>query len=272
MAGNPHRLQRRSFIPHYPRTAAGRIWELMILPALIVLGLYLVVRYSGLLPHSVAGVSLGMLAMNAALTLMRLGIAYILALVIAVPLAIAATHSPLAQRILLPLFDILQSVPILAFFPIIVAIFIHAGVTNGAAIFILFLAMLWNIVFALIGGVGLIPKDILYAAEVYGVRGFAYFRRILLPAVVPQMIVGSILALAQGWNIIIVVEVIRTYLPPGSPIGNLPGLGSMLVSSAAEGQSSVFIVAFAAVVLIIACINFFVWQRLLKYAQRFRFE
>ena len=48
----------------------------MVLPALIVLGLYLVVRYSGLLPHSVAGVSLGMLAMNAALTLMRLGIAY----------------------------------------------------------------------------------------------------------------------------------------------------------------------------------------------------
>ena len=257
---------------HYPRTPGGRMWEFFVLPAIIIVGIFLVLRFSGVFPSSVAGVSLWGIVHASLLTVGRLFIAYVFALVCAIPLALLATHSRLAQKILLPLFDILQSVPILAFFPILVVLFLSIGFTDGAAIFILFITMLWSIVFALIGGVGLIPREITYAAEVFGIKGFSYFRRILLPSIIPQMVVGSILAIAQGWNIIIVAEVVRTYLPASSTVQNLYGIGSLLVSAAAQGNNNLFIAALGAAVFIIALVNFFIWQNLLRYAQRFKFE
>jgi NitT/TauT family transport system permease protein len=272
MPRHSHPHLRHAMVIHYPHTAQGRVWEFFILPALIVIGLFALLRYSGLVPTSIEGISWHALFLASLFTTLRLAGAYALAIICAVPLALLATYSNWAQKILLPIFDILQSVPILAFFPILVVLFINIGFTNGAAVFILFLTMLWSLVFALIGGMGLIPREINYAAEVYGVRGFSYIRRVLLPSIFPQAVVGSILAIAQGWNIIIVAEVIRTYLPASSHAQNLFGLGSLLVSAAAQNQNNIFIAALGSSVLIIALVNFFIWQKLLKYAQRFKFE
>jgi NitT/TauT family transport system permease protein len=202
----------------------------------------------------------------------RLAVAYVLAVIFAIPLAILATFNATAEAILLPVFDILESVPILALFPVIIMLFINFNFLNGAAVFILFLSMLWNIVFTLVGGLKIIPKDIVSAAQIFGIHGFAYFRRVLLPAIVPQLVTGSILAVAQGWNLIIVAEVLRTYIPGGTAAQDLFGVGSILVDAAANSQTMVFIEAVLVMVVIIGLFNFFVWQKLLHYAQKFRFE
>lgn len=205
-------------------------------------------------------------------TLIRLGIAYVLALAVSVPLVALATRGPVAEKIFLPFFDVMQSVPVLAFFPLIAGVFLQFGFTDAAAVIVIFLSMLWNIVFSLVAGLKAIPRDIFWAAQVFGVKGFAYARRILLPAVTPSLVVGSLLAWAQGWNIIIVAEVLHTYIPNGTGAQDLFGIGSVLVDSVAAGQTGTF--AFAVVFLIgaIALINFFVWQRLMQYAERYRFE
>ena len=244
--------------------------ELFLAP-IVTVAAVLILQHSGIL-HLVGSESAETVARAAIYTTLRIVAAYLLALACAIPLAVAATHSPVLQKTLLPLFDIVQSFPMLAFFPVIIAFFINIGSPDAAAVFMLFLAMLWNIVFAVVGGIGGIPRDIIYAAEVFGLRGWTYVRRVILPAIVPQTVIGSILAVAQGWNIIIVAEVIRSYVPVGSAVQNLPGLGSMLGTSATAGASGTFITALIIVVLIIAIINFFIWQNLLTYAQRFRFE
>jgi NitT/TauT family transport system permease protein len=107
---------------------------------------------------------------------------------------------------------------------------------------------------------------------VFGVKGGDYVRRILLPAIVPYAITGSLLAWAQGWNIVIVAEVLHTYIPGGSPSNDLFGIGSMLVNATASGQNGIFIVAILAMVLLIGFLNFFIWQKLLHYAERYKFE
>jgi NitT/TauT family transport system permease protein len=205
-------------------------------------------------------------------TLERLLIAYGLAVVVAVPLALLVTAGPFFETIFLPLFDILESIPILAFFPVLILVFIRYDFLNGAAVFILFLAMLWNLVFTLVGGLKIIPTDVKNAARVFKVNGFSYLRKILLPAIFPQFVTGSILAFAQGWNLIIVAEVLHTYIPHGSAAQDLFGLGSLLVQASAGGQNNLFILSLFAMVLVIAFLNFFVWQKMLHYAQRFRFE
>ena len=132
--------------------------------------------------------------------------------------------------------------------------------------------MLWNIVFSLVGGLNVIPADIKSAAHVFGIKGFSLIRKITLPAIVPYIITGSLLAWAQGWNIVIVAEVLHTYIPGGATSNDLFGIGSMLVNATAGGDNGVFVVAILSMILLIAFLNFFVWQKLLHYAERFKFE
>jgi NitT/TauT family transport system permease protein len=205
-------------------------------------------------------------------TLFRLLISYVFALVFSVPIALLITKTERMERILLPISDIIQSVPVLAFFPIVVLVFIKLHATEGAVIFILFMAMLWNLVFSMIGGLKTIPKDILDTAKIFDIKGFRKLRYVIIPAIFPYIITGSLLAWAQGWSILIVAEALHSYIPNGT-FGNDPlGLGSLLVNSFYQGQNSVFLGTLITMVILITLINFFVWQRLLRLAERFKFD
>ncbi len=257
----------------YPVSIHERLYVLVLVPTIIfVLVVAAYVFYPLVAPPSGETVSLSTMLFATFSTFMRIAIAYVLSLIVAVPLALLTVSNRTVEALLLPVFDILESVPILAIFPVILLVFIQFNFLNGAAIFILFLNMLWNIVFALVGGLKIIPKDIISAAQVFHVTGFSYLRKIILPAILPQLVTGSILAVAEGWNLIIVVEVLHTYIPGGTSAQDLFGIGSILVNAAANAQSSVFLAAVGILVLIIGLVNLFVWQKLLRYAARFRFE
>jgi NitT/TauT family transport system permease protein len=205
-------------------------------------------------------------------TFVRLLVAYVFAVLFAIPLAFVVARSVVAERILLPIFDIVQSVPVLAFFPVVIVLFTHFGFYNGAAIFIIFLNMLWNIVFNMISGLKAIPNDIVSAASIFNIKGLSFLLRILLPASVPSIITGSLLAWAEGWNIIVIAEVLHVYIPNGSSANDLFGIGSVLVNASSGGDTTLFISAIVTMVLAIGFLNFFLWQKLLHYAERFKFE
>ena len=241
----------------YPVSLIQRFYTILFIPLLTVLAAYLVAHYLSVrLPNDT--ISFNQLVLATWYTVERLGIAYVLAVVVSLPLAILATTSPLLESLFLPMFDILQSIPFLAFFPVVILVFISFNDLNGAAIFILFLSMLWNIVFTLIGGINVIPKDINAASQVFGIRGWRYYFEVLFPSLVPQLIIGSILAIAQGWNLIIVAEVLHTYIPHGTSAQDLFGLGSVLVTAAANGQTNVFILAVVTMTLVIAILKQYV--------------
>jgi NitT/TauT family transport system permease protein len=253
----------------YPVHRWQKIYGLVIAPLAVLL-----IAIAVLHPDSLTFQKVSIVSTVGALlaSLLRLLTAYVLSLVLALPLAMLINRSPLTERILLPVFDILQSVPVLAFFPVILVFFVRYQLLNGAAIFILFMTMLWSIVFSLVGGLRLLPADIKSAAKIFNIRRLQYVRQIILPAVFPFLVTGSLLAWASGWNILIVAEVLHTYLPHGSNASDLFGIGSQLVHASAAGQSGQFVVAIVVMVVAIILMNFFVWQRLLHFAERFRFE
>jgi NitT/TauT family transport system permease protein len=205
-------------------------------------------------------------------TLFRLLISYIFALIFSVPIALLITKNERTERILLPISDIVQSVPILAFFPVVVLVFIKLNATEGAVIFILFMAMLWNLVFSMIGGLKTIPKDLLDAAKIFEIKGLSKLRFIIIPAIFPYIITGSLLAWAQGWSLLIVAEALHSYIPGGTVNNDPLGLGSLLVNSFYQGQNTVFLGALITMIVLITIINFFVWQKLLHLSERFKFD
>ena len=205
-------------------------------------------------------------------TFFRLLIAYIISLIVAIPLCLLITKTERIEKILLPIVDIIQSIPVLAFFPVIVLAFVKFQFFDGAAIFILFMSMVWNIVFSMIGGFKAIPQDVEDAAKVFGAKGSKKIINITLPAIFPSIITGSFLAWGQGWNISIVAEALHAFIPNGSPSDDLFGLGSLLVNSFSQSKTAVFIASLIAMIVVITILNFFIWQKLLHLAERFKFD
>lgn len=205
-------------------------------------------------------------------TFFRLSIAYVIATLIAVPLALLTTASAKLERILLPMFDILQSIPVLAFFPVIVLVFLKFGLFEGSAIFVLVITMVWSLVFSMVGGLKSVPADVNAAAFVFGARGIKKLHYVTLPAVFPYLLTGSLLSWASGWNIIIVAEALHNYIPNGSPAMDLFGLGSILVNASYHSQNAVFLSGLVIMIVVIGLLNFFVWQKLLHQAEKYKFD
>ena len=205
-------------------------------------------------------------------TLLRILSAYVATLIVGIPVALWVTKKPNREKFFLPILDIMESIPILAFFPIIILVFIHGHFLEGAAFFVLTISMLWGVIFAVVGGVKLIPQPINDFAKVFNIKGFAYFRKILLPSMFPELVTGSMISVGAGWNIIIVAEVLHTYVAGGTKSLDLFGLGSLLVSASANNQRMLFIGCVVSMVLVIALVNTFVWQKLLRASEKYRFD
>jgi NitT/TauT family transport system permease protein len=257
----------------YARSIEQRLYSAFIVPVIFIIGSVFILQifsaFSVPVSHTV---SFPYLFKALGATFLRLAVAYSLALVVAMPLALMVSYNAKVERILLPLFDISQSVPVLAFFPVIIAFFIKFHFFNGAAIFILFVTMVWSIMFNVIGGLKVIPSDILAASKVFGLSEYQHVTKIMLPGVLPYIVTGSLLAFAQGWNIVIVAEVLHTYIPGGTASSDLFGIGSMLVNAITTGHNDIFLASILVMVLGIAFLNFFVWQKLLHYAEKYKFD
>ena len=210
-------------------------------------------------------------------SLSRLVTAYLIALGWTLAAGILIAKSQRFSRWLVPIFDIGQSIPATALFPLVVIILVdpfrntpYLGVTlNFASIILLLTGMQWYLLFNIVGAVNSVPNDITEATKAYRVSGGRYVKQILIPAAFPAILIGSIQAWGGGWNALIVSE----YIDPNA---NVPGLGSFLVEASNLPNvllSSVEIfAALLAMTATVLAINRLVWRRLLRKADRYKFE
>ena len=244
-----------------------------MLPLLLVLIAAFIATGAVFLPFSHPfTLRLGGLLAALAASLSRLMLAYILSLAIGVPLGLLAEKNRHIESLLLPIYDVLESIPVLAFFPVIILFFVRSDFLEGAAIFMLFFTMIWSIVFNTIGGLKVIPREVKAVGFVFGLSKWDQFTKITLPALFPPIVTGSILAFAAGWNIVIVAEALNAYAPQSAHAHDLFGIGSVLVNAASSGDTPALLAAMTVLVVVIAGVNLFIWQPLLARAQRYTFD
>ncbi|HEV7121654.1 MAG TPA: ABC transporter permease subunit [Candidatus Paceibacterota bacterium] len=261
-----HRGRRAHAVP-----LAHRLATPLIIPLALVLGSAFLATGYFVLPTSYASEAVLLLGALGA-SFVRLIIAFAFSLVIGIALGLLAERGRRVESALLPIFDVLESMPVLAFFPVVILFFLHAGLLEGAALFIIFFSMVWNIAFSVVGGLKQTPADVKAVGKIFGLTRWQRFRQILLPALFPAVLTGSILALADGWNIVIVAEALHAYAPSTASAHDLFGIGSILVSSSTTGQNTVLVSAMVLLVAAIALVNIFIWQPLLAHAERYKFE
>src|SRR5213593_2716511 len=221
------------------------------------------------------------LFLNTLLSVSRLATAYCIALAWTLGAGILIARSSRLSRWLVPIFDIGQSIPATALFPLVIILLVdpfrntpYLGLTlNIASIVLILTGMQWYLLFNIVGAVNSVPNDLLEASHAYGVRGGRFVKEILVPASFPAILIGSIQAWGGGWNALIVSEYV-------SADANVQGLGSFLVKATnLEANPALVALAnveiFAALLVMTATvliINRLVWRRMLRKADKYKFE
>src|SRR3989442_1738501 len=169
----------------------------------------------------------------------RMVLAYLLSLVFAITYGATAAANKRATVIMLPVLDVLQSVPILGFFPAALVFFVvtFQGSPIGielAVVFLIFTSMAWNMAFGVYESLTTIPVDLEAAASSFGLRGMLRFRLLALPAAIPKLVYNSILSWSNGWFFLVASE---TFTAFGGTYTR-PGLGSFITNAGIAGRST----------------------------------
>ncbi|WP_017720971.1 ABC transporter permease [Kamptonema formosum] len=206
-------------------------------------------------------------------TLLRMGVAYFLSLLFTLIYAYSAYRFPLAAKFLIPLLDILQSIPVLSFLPgvVLALITLFPGERIGvelAAILLIFTGMTWNMTFSFYQSLCGIPRELREAARVYRLNAWQQFWTLELPAGAIGLVWNSVMSVAGGWFFLIAIESFTL----GDKQFHLPGLGSFLGTAAEEGNFGAIAWGLSVLIAVIVAIDFFLWQPLIAWVEKFKME
>ena len=264
--------------PHQPKPGFAW-WVDALLIAALVAGAYGLVRAAShwaapLTPNSHISLSPLSLPVYAGFSTLRMALAYVLSLVFSLVYARIAATVRVAELVLIPLLDILQSIPILSFLPVIllglVALFPHSNIgLELAAVLLIFTSQAWNMTFSFYHSLLIIPKDLSEAASIYHLNSWQRFRRLELPFGMIPLIWNSMMSWAGGWFFLLAAE--QFSLGPNHNF-QLPGLGSYLQTAANVNNIGALFLGLFTLILVIVLLDQFLWRPLIAWADRFKVE
>jgi len=269
--------------------SAYRIWtqlpsiEISYLPDLLMFGAGIALFYGVLVvgrtwlgpftPEVEISRSPLALAAYAGYSLLRITIAYVLSLAFTLVYGYVAAYNPRAERFMIPLLDVLQSIPVLSFLPgvmlAMVALFPgrQLGVEAGA-ILLIFTGQVWNMAFSFYASLKSIPKEMREAAKIYGFSWWQRFIEMELPFSAIGLVWNSMMSVAGGWFFLMACEMFVL----GSRDFRLPGLGSYLQTAASAGDTRSILWGVATMIAVIVLLDQFIWRPVIAWAEKFKVE
>jgi NitT/TauT family transport system permease protein len=214
------------------------------------------------------------LPLYAAYSTLRMSLAYVISLVFSLAYAKIAVASRQAERVMIPLLDILQSIPILSFMPAVVLglAALVPGRTVGlelAAILLIFTSQAWNMAFSFHQSLLTIPRELSEASTVYRLSPWRRFTRLELPFGAISLIANSMMSWAGGWFVLTASE---QFALGDKKNLRLPGLGSYLQAAADAGDLTATLLGLATLIGVIVLLDQFFWRPLVVWSDRFKFE
>jgi ABC-type anion transport system duplicated permease subunit len=221
-----------------------------------------------------AGISFTVLAnkesnvlVGLAYSFVRVWYVYALSVAVGLPLGIVvALHSKVYQAGS-PILQIISAIPATALLPPI-AIFVATLPFSGelTAAIVIFLGTIWYIIFNVVAGIRSIPSEIFEVSKLMGLKGWAYWKDVLIPAALPSFVTGSITGIGAAWNTLIVAEYFSI---SGSVITRVPnGIGVLLDVATNNGDLLLVGLTIFSMTTLIVAINVLFWRRMYKYTTR----
>jgi NitT/TauT family transport system permease protein len=255
------------------------IWDIIAL--ILVTGAMVLIVYGGeqtTLPLSaldVAPVSLdpANLPLYALRTTMRMLLAIVCSIIFTFIYATLAAKSRRAEMVLIPLLDILQSVPILGFLTFTVVFFLNLfpGRVFGAelaCVFAIFTSQAWNMTFSMYQSIRNVPKDLEEAVQSFHLSGWQRFWRLDVPFAMPGLIWNAMMSMSGGWFFVVASEAITV----GNTTLTLPGIGSYVALGIQRQNLPAVGYAILTMLLVIVAYDQLLFRPVVAWADKFRFE
>jgi NitT/TauT family transport system permease protein len=203
----------------------------------------------------------------------RIAIAYFLSLTVSLIYGYIAAHSARAERLMIPLLDTLQSIPVLCFLPPVMIAMIalfpttQLGVELGC-ILLIFTGQVWNMAFSVYSSLKNIPREMVEAAHLYRLSWFQKLLQLELPHMAIGLIWNSMMSVAAGWFSLMVCEMFVL----GNRDLRLPGLGSYLQTASNAGATRSIVWGLIVMIMVIIAIDQVVWRPIIAWSEKFKFE
>ncbi|HSZ94433.1 MAG TPA: ABC transporter permease subunit [Acetobacteraceae bacterium] len=206
-------------------------------------------------------------------TTMRMFAALVASLLFTFTFATAAAKSRRASLVLIPILDILQSVPILGFLTFTVVFFMNLfpGQVLGlelAAIFAIFTSQAWNMAFSLYQSLKTVPADLIEASDSFHLTAWQRYWRLEVPFAVPGLVWNTMMSMSGGWFFVVASEAVSV----GDNTWKLPGIGSYVALALEQRDIRAVLYAIVTMLLVILAYDQLLFRPLVAWSQKFRFE
>lgn len=255
-----------------PIMAWGDMIVLMAIAGLIYGAIHLSADASKVILGPKISLSPASLPLYTVLSLRRMASAYILSILFTLVYGYLAAYNRRAERVLMPILDVLQSVPILSFLPIVLltlnAVLPQKFAIELASIVLIFTSQAWNMTFSWYQSLITIPKELREVSTVFQLNPFLRFKTLELPFAAITLIWNSMMSWAGGWFFLMAAEIFTV----GDRDFRLPGLGAYLSEAANQGDARAILCGIGVLVLVIVGLDQMVWRPLLAWSDRFKLE
>lgn len=199
--------------------------------------------------------------------------ALILSLIFSLIVGYRAAKSPLGERILIPLVDIGQSIPVLGFLPglvlALIAIFPHTNTgLELASILMIFTGQVWNMTFSFYNSLKSVPHEFQEVCRNVGFSSWQQLKTVELPYSAVDLTWNCVLSMSGGWFFLCVCE---AFSLSGSTY-RLPGVGAYMAVAIEQNNTPACIYAIIAMATLILLLEFLLWRPLLAWIHRFRLD
>ena len=206
-------------------------------------------------------------------TTMRMFAALALSLFFTFTYATWAAKSPRAGRILVPILDVLQSVPIIGFLSFTVVFFMNLfpGRVMGAelaAIFAIFTSQAWNMAFSMYQSLKTVPSDLQECAVAFRLSAWQKFWRMEVPFAMPGLVWNTMMSMSGGWFFVVASEAVSV----GDTTWKLPGIGSYVAEALEKRDILAVFYAIMAMLVVILAYDQLLFRPLVAWSSKFRFE
>ncbi|HVB90133.1 MAG TPA: ABC transporter permease subunit [Beijerinckiaceae bacterium] len=206
-------------------------------------------------------------------TTIRMFVALIASLAFTFTYATLAAKSRRAEMVLIPILDVLQSVPVLGFLSFTVTFFLglFPGSTLGAefaAIFAIFTSQAWNMAFSFYQSLRTVPADLEEVARGFRLSAWQKFWQLETPFAAPALVYNMMISMSGGWFFVVASEAITV----GHTTVSLPGIGSYLALAIAKKRIDAVLAAVAAVLIVIFLYDQLLFRPIVAWAAKFRVE
>jgi NitT/TauT family transport system permease protein len=206
-------------------------------------------------------------------TVLRMLLAIVCSTVFTFIYAAIAAKSRRAEMVLIPLLDILQSVPILGFLTFTVIFFMNLfpGQVLGAelaSVFAIFTSQAWNMTFSMYQSIRNVPKDLEEATQSFHLSGWQRFWRLDVPFAMPGLIWNAMMSMSGGWFFVVASEAITV----GNTTVTLPGVGSYVALAIQQQDLRAIFYAILTMLLVIIAYDQLLFRPIVAWADKFRFE